>query len=652
MNIHRLIRYAAITVGCWALIESACLAQTVTTESYTNSFPTDGNTTDFTGGSVASWVYWYGVISGNAAMTNDPTMDAEGQTNISGSLLVQLPFTNVGNQGVFFGTFDNQYGYDSSQVMPLNIVTQLAFDIHVDPSTVPDSSGDFGQITMALIDPTWNGGDFGYFSGITIPGSATNGWVHMVDSNTVSDILKMMTAGESQAAGMGFDYNSYGGYPTNPVTFWIDNVAVTTASIPPPPPPPPTMSMSPAIPGLNLFTGSGSGLYNRENLQASTANYSWVGATGPVSYSFTITNYSVGPNDAVQTQIFLIPNPGTETAPDYTEANLIFMDLESTTTGASVNFRYKTNEMNGNAMVYGVGTLASLGTNTAIGTWTLTFNNNTNVTMTIPGGASTNFNIPDSTGATAALFTTGVNLYFGVQAGNVGGANDHIVATDFSVTGLGAADFNDNFVADNGAVDTSIWITNAAYPNCVQLIGSADRYWIQWNSPAINYALESTSNLDNSVWSAVTNTEAFLAGTNFTQLIDTNELTGNAGFFAVVQHNLNALQVLLPGQTATPGVSPGYSGTPTSYSISSGSGVTVTVNAVDDNWNIIPSITDTVSLTSSDTAATISPASPLVAGTEQFTVFFATAGSQTVTATDTTDTGLAPAVSASITVTP
>ena len=47
-------------------------------------------------------------------------------------------------------------------------------------------------------------------------------------------------------------------------------------------------------------------------------------------------------------------------------------------------------------MIYGSGTLASIGTNTALGTWTVTFNNNTNVTMTVPGGASTNFNIPDS----------------------------------------------------------------------------------------------------------------------------------------------------------------------------------------------------------------------------------------------------------------
>jgi len=151
----------------------------------------------------------------------------------------------------------------------------------------------------------------------------------------------------------------------------------------------------------------------------------------------------------------------------------------------------------------------------------------------------------------------------------------------------------------------------------------------------------------------VTNNTAFEAGTNFTQLISTNDLLpGGTGFFAVVQQNLNSLQVLLPGQTATPGAAPGFSGTPTAVSISTTGTINVTVNAVDDNWNIIPGITDTVSLNSSDTAATISAAAPLVAGTEQFQITFATTGSQTVTATDTSNAALPPAVSASVTVTP
>jgi hypothetical protein len=273
--------------------------------------------------------------------------------------------------------------------------------------------------------------------------------------------------------------------------------------------------------------------------------------------------------------------------------------------------------------------------------------------MTIPGGTITNFSIPDSTGATTALFASGVELYFGVQAGNAGGTSDHIVATDFTVTGLGTADFNDNFVADAGTLNTSIWGTNAAFPPCVEMVGPADPYRIQWTSPAIGYVLETTATLsDDSIWTAVTNNPSFVAGANYTQLVSTNDLQpGTASFFAVVQPH-NQLQVLFPGETAAPGTLTGKTGTPTPVSLSTNSGtVTVTVNAVDDKWNLLPNNGDTVAITSSDGAATLSGNGALAGGTGQFTITFATKGSQTVTATDVSNTGVAPNTSSKITVT-
>ncbi|HEX3720117.1 MAG TPA: hypothetical protein VH595_19380 [Verrucomicrobiae bacterium] len=656
MKIQRLIKYAAATLVALAAVCTAprSSAATTITNSYTNSFDTAGATADFSGsGSVVSWIYWYGIITnaagqGNVPMTNDVTMDAEGQTNTSGSLSISLPFSTTGNQAVFFGTFDNAYGYDNTEVMPLNIVTQLAFDIHVAPGIKTNSSGNFGNITIALIDPTWQGGDFGFFTSITIPASATNGWVHMVDTNTVKDILNMESSSYTTAAGIGFNYNSYGGYPTNPITFWIDNVAVTTAAIPPPPPPPPTLTISHTVQGLNLFAGTGASLYNREDIETTSGNYSWVGASGPVSYSFTITNYPINAGDAFQTQIFLVPNPGTENDPDWTEPNLIFLDMESTGTGAQATFRYKTNEPNGNTMVYGVGGLATISAPSGVGTWTLTFNQNTNVTITVPGGGSTNFNIPDTTGATTALFQSDVALYFGVQAGNAGAANDHIVASDFSVTGLGSSDFNDNFVTDaltTGTLNTSIWETNAVFPVCVEFIGTGDPYWVTWSSPAIGYGLNVASNLLNPFWTEPTNHPSFLVGTNYTQLINTNDLPGtNAAFFSVIQRTFSQLQILLTGETAAPGTSTGETGTPT-YSLSTNEFTTVTVNAVDASWFLIPGITDNVTISTSDQGAGFAGGSTgnLVNGTFQVEMAFGTAGPQTVTVVDNTNTNIPPA---------
>ncbi|HEX3720118.1 MAG TPA: hypothetical protein VH595_19385 [Verrucomicrobiae bacterium] len=676
MKIRRLIKYAAITLTglALAIIAPRAQAQVTFITDYTNTFDNDGNTTPWV---ANQWMYWYSIYADcipplgtyNLTMTNDPTMDADGNTNVSGSLLCYSPFAppgvtpaggsapipSGGDQNLMSGVFAVGSGIFSTNVlMKIASVTNISFKIHVLPGTVTDANGNFGAMEVGFKSQSYNA-DTGYYTNeLTIPGAATNGWVLMQETNAQQFQYAAENSGDSTAQGVEFYYTSYSGYPTNPVMFWIDDLQVHSSVVAPPPPPPPTLSISQAVQGLNLFTASGgsSAVYNRENIEASQANYSWVNASGPVSYSFTITNYPVGSNDGVQCQIFLCPSVGTENDPDWAESNIIFLDMENNVPNNTVywSFRYKTNEANGNTpMLYGSGVLATIGSSTAIGTWTLTFNDNTNVTMTVPGGASTNFSIPDSTGATTALFANGVDIYFGDQAGNAGGVNDHIVASDFKVIGLGSADFDDNFVADAGTLN-SVWTTNAAFPSCVQLVGPGEPYWVQWTAPATGFALQSTPTLLNPTWTLVTNNPTFTAGTNFTQLISTNDYTGtNAAFFGLVQRTFTQLQVLLTGETAAPGTPTGKTGTPTPFN-----GVdVVTVNAVDAKFYPVPGISDNITLTSTDDSllfGTGGANASLVNGTYQYQVAFQTSGDQTVTITDTTDTNIPPATSAPVNV--
>jgi len=496
-----------------------------------------------------------------------------------------------------------------------------------------------------------------------------------------------LNSGDTYAQGVEFYYTQYNptSYPTNPVTFWIDDLTVQSSVAPPPPPPPPVMGISKASPGLSLFGGTGIGINNREDIETTQGGYSWIGATGPVTYSFGVGGYPVPNLDNFQCQIFLIPNPGTESAPDYTEANCVFMDMERTTNGgASCTFRYKTNEPNNNTMIYNTnifgqsGVLAEItSSNGAVGTWSLTFNGNTNVTMSGPGGITTNFTIPDGqfvvpaggqtnvpagtiipAGSTSALFASGVELYFGVQGNNIAANGDHIVVTNFTVSGLGSADFSENFETDltnYDGVNPSVWMTNASYPACVQLVGAGEPYWIQWSEPAPSYALESTASLLNPIWVPTTNNPTFTVGTNFTQLVSTNDFPGtNAGFFQVVQRQLAQLQVLLPGETAAPGTATGVKGTPTPFSLSGGYYDLITINAVDSKFYPVP-VTDSITLTTSDPGAIISPATTfnLQAGTYTADpgIDFATTGNQTVTATDNTNTNIPP-VTVTVNVTP
>ena len=91
----------------------------------------------------------------------------------------------------------------------------------------------------------------------------------------------------------------------------------------------------------------------------------------------------------------------------------------------------------------------------------------------------------------------------------------------------------------------------------------------------------------------------------------------------------------MPGETAAAGTTTGKTGTPSAET--AGTAFNVTVNAVDANWNVVNTVTDTVGISSSDANAALPADAALAAGTKTFSVTLKTVGSRTVTATDMTD---------------
>jgi hypothetical protein len=105
-------------------------------------------------------------------------------------------------------------------------------------------------------------------------------------------------------------------------------------------------------------------------------------------------------------------------------------------------------------------------------------------------------------------------------------------------------------------------------------------------------------------------------------------LTVNAGAFT-------KLQVLVPGETAAPGTTNGKTGTPSLEYVNGA--FNITVNAVDDNWNVVSSVNDTAHIISSDTPAVLPDDAALVAGTGTFSVKLVTPenpAATTITASD------------------
>src|SRR6185503_3775538 len=76
----------------------------------------------------------------------------------------------------------------------------------------------------------------------------------------------------------------------------------------------------------------------------------------------------------------------------------------------------------------------------------------------------------------------------------------------------------------------------------------------------------------------------------------------------------------------------------------------VTVTAVDANWNLVSTATDTVRITSSDSSATLPGNGALVSGTKSFLVSLNTIGTATVTATDISNGSKTASTTPSITV--
>jgi hypothetical protein len=114
----------------------------------------------------------------------------------------------------------------------------------------------------------------------------------------------------------------------------------------------------------------------------------------------------------------------------------------------------------------------------------------------------------------------------------------------------------------------------------------------------------------------------------------------------MIQRTFTKLQILLPGMTATPGVSPGYTGTP-SNQLADGYGdyaFNTIVNGVDNNWNVVSGATDNIQLSSSGPSLLIQNGGEtgelaLAGGTVTFSVSFLTdePGSAQLTATDVDD---------------
>ncbi|HYV34555.1 MAG TPA: LamG-like jellyroll fold domain-containing protein, partial [Gemmataceae bacterium] len=320
-------------------------------------------------------------------------------------------------------------------------------------------------------------------------------------------------------------------------------------------------------------------------------------------------------------------------------------------------------------------------------TITATDTANTSITGTsnpitlVPGAATTHFTVnapPNVTAGSPVSFTvTALDQFNNTATGYTGVI--HISSTDPTVTLAdstlfnGVGSFQVNFktagIRTLTAVDKAVSSISGTSSAITVSPGAATHFGVSAPASvlanvAFNFTVAALDSFNNTA-------TAYFGSVHFTKT-DPNgstpgdtPLTNGVGTFPAIlrtagPQTISALDSFVPGLSGNSGsifvntsVNPAthfsVSGTPTS--VAAGASVSFTVTALDASNNPTAAYSGIVHFTSTDSAATMPPDIPLVNGTGTFSIALKTAGTRTLTATDTTVAAIA-GTSNSITVNP
>lgn len=435
----------------------------------------------FNDATESTFTRWWGAAE--QTYEHDATVDVDNDP-ASGSQKIIVGFNLAAHGG------DNQFAaqLNFASAVDGRAYTNMTFDVRFDPASPTRAGADYGPLEFGLGPSDYSQIQLGT---AVVPVSGGN-WYR------VSVPLDPTTPKMDSIARFWVKIWSGGGDGmTGTSTLWIDNISLN-ADQDVSPPEPPTMAIEKASSGLRLVASQPGAQYGRQNIvTAGNTGYSWVGAAGPVTYALTLAGYPDGLHTGFQTHLFLVPGASiapSETSPDWNEPNLIFLDIGVNADGTGyASFRYKTNLPNGNSMAYGEGTLGSVGAPSPNGTWSITFNGDTAVTLTGPGGESTSFALPAEA---AALFADPLYVYVGCQPNQIANIGQAVTVKKVEITGV-ASPVSDGF---DGAL-SSIWQISAGDAAGILTVPPGYDYWLSWSLPDDGFTFEYAPNtLADDLW--------------------------------------------------------------------------------------------------------------------------------------------------------
>jgi len=433
--------------------------------------------------SADTWVWQSWSAPGASAWVSTP--DAGGGA-APGSVQLSCNFADVPNNY-------QQCVFQHNLEMDQNRFVYMDMDVRLDPSSFPMYNGNtYGHFEVILnVNGNWGWVTIG---GFDLTASNMTNWTHLSYPVTSPGATNMHAITIKVGGGWAQD-----GF-TNTVIVYLDNIKLWTPQVPP------TLSLKPSGPGgLQVTCTAPTDDWQRQNIVTPSGNYaySWVNAGQPVTYSFTLTNFpDYTANPGFEAHAYLInydtlpaPIAWNETygAVDWNAADIINLKVvNSANGGVDFSFTFKTNLPGANIDQ----NFASIHGDTALGTWALTFHDNTSLTLSGPG-VSGDFTLPTEV---ANAFMGQMFLHFGTFKNRIINNGASATFSKIEVTGV-SIPINETFPGPGLNPDPAnpFWRL-AADPVGLTWIPPGTAYWLTWTLPDVGFSVESSASI-NGPWS-------------------------------------------------------------------------------------------------------------------------------------------------------
>src|SRR5687768_11159201 len=426
-----------------------------------------------------AWENWRSYVTGHDRVW-DATQDADGNAN-SGSMYVTVDWPRSSDPTWNNSWNDVQIAFAAGSFESADYIDLEAF-VKVDvanSSTARD--GSYGVMGLYV-----NGGAGGWQE---VQGyatlAATNGWQRIKGS------LSRVPNQTYDSVVLGFISNG-GSSLTNTVNYWVDNIRLTA--------PPsvhtnrPALTIAKAPPaGLTVMASAAGDAWQRQMIRTVNSNYSWHtanAASNTTTYSINIAAFPGAAQSGFEAMMYLIPVTGMSNpdggSVDWDSAHVAYFTITANADGTGRgNFRYKVNSPGAETFKSWTDFNCAA---SPLGTWALSFSDNTNVTITAPDGTSTAFTIPE---ADAAHFQGDLIAYFGVRPTDTGRIGQSATFSRIKITGASGT-IDDSFVN----LDSATWVRKASNGAGIFITPADAEYWVSWTQPDGGFTnLYATDNL-------------------------------------------------------------------------------------------------------------------------------------------------------------